>query len=139
MIDNTQDVIDSRDIIERLEELTAEEEGLIADIEEADADEEAEAKEALNSWLEENGDELDILKELNNDGSNFPDWDCGATLINEDYFEEYCEELCKDIGDIPSDLPWYIANHIDWEGVAEEIKQDYGTVEFDGQTFYIRA
>jgi hypothetical protein len=38
MIDNTQDVIDSRDIVERLEELTAEEESLIADIEEADAD-----------------------------------------------------------------------------------------------------
>jgi hypothetical protein len=47
--------------------------------------------------------------------------------------------LCKDIGAIPSDLPWHIANHIDWEGVAEETKQDYGTVEFDGQTFYIRS
>jgi len=118
MIDNTQDVIDSRDVIERMEELTAEEESLIAALEEAENyDAEATGWE-LFEWGERYGDELDVLKTLNNDGSNFPDWDSGAILINESYFEEYCNGL---------------------EVVAEEIKQDYGTVEFGGQTFYIRS
>lgn len=63
----------------------------------------------------------------------------GETIISEDYFTEYSEELCKEIGEISSDLPWYIANHIDWDGVAGELKVDYIEVDFEGTTYLIRA
>ena len=115
-ISNTQDVIDSRDVIKRIEELE--------DFEELDDDEK---------------EELEALRKLAKDGENYaPDWFHGAGLIHEDYFTEYCEELCKDIGDIPQELPWYITNHIDWDGVADEIKADYTEVDFDGATYFVR-
>ena len=35
--------------------------------------------------------------------------------------------------------PWYINDHIDWEGVAEEIKADYSEVDYDGEAYFIRC
>ena len=136
---NTQDVIDSRDVIERIEELEAEKQELLDDIEEADEEDAPEIKEELITWIDQYGEELEALKKLAKDGEDYaPDWIYGAGLIHEDYFTEYCEDLCKDIGDIPQELPWYIANHIDWDGVASEIKMDYTEIDFDGATYYIR-
>jgi len=121
-IDNTDDVIDSRDILERIAELEDE-------IERAEADRD----------LEEEKEELSALKNLEIEANSSPDWEYGEVFINEDYFTAYCEELCKDTGDIPEKLPWYIEIHIDWEGVAREIKQDYMEVDFDGVSYFIRA
>jgi len=113
-INNYEDVIDSRDIIDRIEELESDE-GL-----------EGEEKEELKN-----------LKALT-EQANSSEWEHGQGLIRESYWAEYCEELCKDIGDIPENLPWYIENHIDWEGVSREIAADYAQVDFDGVTYYIR-
>jgi len=66
------------------------------------------------------------------------DWKYGSTIIHEDYFTEYSEDLCKEIGDIPKDLPWYIANHIDWDAVADELKVDYSSVTYENSSYYIR-
>lgn len=113
-ITNEQDVIDSRDIIERIAELEDTE----------DDDEKA---------------ELEALKALEEEASGYSsDWEYGSQLIRDSYFAEYAEELCKDIGDLPKELPWYIANHIDWDGVAEEIKQDYTMVDFNGVEYWVR-
>lgn len=121
-ITNYEDVIDSRDIIARIEELEAR-------IEEEEAGQD----------LEDEKEELKALKDLEKAANGSPDWIYGETLINEDYFIEYCEELCKDVGYIPEGLPGFIENHIDWEGVAQEIKQDYIEVDFDGVSYFIRA
>ena len=140
-ISNSQDVIDSRDVMERLEELQAERDELLneSEDEEKTKDEIEEAKKALTEWDEENGEELEALQKLEEEASGAADWQYGETLIRESYFTEYCEELCKDIGDIPKDLPWYIADNIDWDGVADAIKADYTEVDFDGVTYYMRA
>lgn len=111
-IDNTQEVIDSRDVIERIKELQGS----------VDAQ-----------------DELDSLLNLQEQAESSPDWEHGEGLIREDFFTEYCEDLCRDIGEIPHDLPWYIESHIDWTGVAREIAMDYIMVDFDGVVYYIRA
>lgn len=58
------------------------------------------------------------------------------TLILEDDWVEYCKELLEDIGELPKDLPSYIA--IDWEATARNIAQDYSTVSYDGQEWYYR-
>ncbi len=122
-ISKFDDVIDSRDIIARIEELKAS----IQDInDDCFPDIEKEA-------------ELGILESLAGETEGYAeDWLYGVTLISEGYFTEYCEELCRDIGDIPSELPWYINNHINWDGIAREIKMDYTEVDFDGQTYFIR-
>ena len=124
-ITNYDDVVDSRDVIARIEELESEMEDL-------------EGQE-LENWKEDYQDELDSLKALAEEAEGSPDWEYGETLIRDSYFTEYAEELCKDIGEIPKELPWYIANHIDWDGVASELKQDYMSVDFDGVEYWIRA
>jgi len=138
-ISNMDDVIDSRDIIERIEELESIREDLKSEIDDTNA-EIVEARKALKEFDEsDDGEELTILKKLEEEASGSPDWIYGKTLIRDSYFAEYSEELCKDIGDIPKELPWYIANNIDWDGVARAIKADYMSVEFDGVEYWIRA
>ena len=113
-ISNTDDVIDSRDVIEKIEEL--------------------EGEETLEQ--EEKG-ELKALKALAEEVEGYaPDWTYGVTLINEGYFTEYAKELCEDIGAVPKDMPSYIA--IDWDQTAENLKVNYTEVEFNGQTYLVR-
>lgn len=107
-----EDIIDSRDVIERLIELRDDPD---LDIEEYNA-----------------------LRELDREGEqNSEDWEYGATLIHERYFKEYAQELADDIGAIPCDAPWPL-NCIDWDQAARELKMDYTTVEFGDQTYYVR-
>lgn len=153
-ISNSDDVIDSRDVIARIEELQDERDSLVYDVEQADeavqdaeegeegekedAEQEADkARSALAEWDEENEAELNALRALQDEAEGYaPDWQHGATLIRDSYFVEYAEELCKDIGDLPKDIPHYI--EIDWRATADNIRQDYTSVEFDGVTYWVR-
>lgn len=152
---NTNDVIDSRDVIERIEELETERNVLVEAIADAAARQvkvlheskeiRDEARNNYNSaeselqlWDEDEGDELKALKALAEEGENATsEWRHGETLIREDYWVEYVQELCKDIGDIPKDIPHYIV--IDWEKTADNIAVDYSTIDYDGVSYYIRS
>ena len=145
-ITNSEDVLDSRDIIERIEYLEELRDEFVLN-ESATEDENpswSEIAESQNDteskWDEtEEGQEYKALVSLRDELESYcDDWKYGVWLIRESYWVEYCEELCEDIGEIPSNLPWYIANHIDWEGVAREIKVDYTEADFDGITYYAR-
>lgn len=114
-ISNTQDIIDSRDIIERIEELEAE----VLD------DEEQTELATLKA----------LIEDLSGNSGDSPEY--GITLIHEHYFEDYAQELAEDIGAIPKDLTWP-AYCIDWERAAHDLKMDYTSVEFDGETYYCR-
>jgi len=117
-ITNYEDVIDSRDVIERIDYLQT--------FEESELD-------------ESENEELKNLLSLQEEAEGYSeDWKYGSTLIRDSYFVEYAEELVRDIGDLPQDLPSYIENNIDWEGVADAIKEDYTNVDFDGVEYWIR-
>ena len=116
-ISNTQDIIDSRDILERIKEL----ESLEDEIEEEDKEELTKLKA--------------LIEELRDSGGDSPE--DGITLIHEDYFEDYAQELAEDIGAIGKDNQWPL-HCIDWDRAANELKVDYSEVEFDGQTYYYR-
>lgn len=58
------------------------------------------------------------------------------SLIDSDYFTEYAEQMVKDIGDMPDEIPAYIA--IDWEATAQNLKVDYNTVDVLGREYYYR-
>lgn len=164
------DIIDSRDIISRYEELNDELEGLEQSI--------IDAVEDCNAFVKENGltdysedeikslqklqeevdnakdafvafdqsfdkDELDTLTEVISQGENSPDWSYGETLIHENYFIDYIKDLIDDCYDMPKEFKegkWPF-NHLemDWEGAAEEAKQDYMEIEVDGEIYYIRG
>lgn len=144
-------IIDTRDLQERLEELqglkeaveTAQstvDELMVSDLAAAqpDFDEKlddarTELDEACEAFDGEAQAELEELEALSEEVS---EWTSGNQLIPEDDFEDYCQELCEDIGDIPRDLPSYIV--IDWEATARNLKADYSEVEYQGTTYLYR-
>lgn len=126
-ITNSENVIDSRDVIARINYLESERESAENPDEWDDSDE---------------GQELKALKALADEASGSADWTYdwtyGETLIRDSYFEDYARELAEDIGAIPKNLGWP-CNHIDWEGATNALKMDYFSVEFDGVEYWIRA
>ena len=168
-ISNTDNVIDSRDIIERIDQLTGDFQDLVDDIEAAET---ADAREmafvALSDWLgdvdvtdelkaleditfdaisdwaeSDDAHELKALLALADEADCSPGWSYGGTLIHEDYFTEYIEDLINDCYELPKEFnsggwPWCHMT-IDYEAAADEAKQDYIEVTFDGQTYYIRG
>ena len=96
-------------------------------------------EEEIESWRDNWQTELEVIEDINElENSVGTEWSYGVTLIDEDDFQDYCEELVSDIGDLPKDLPSYISNNIDWEGVAEDLKVDYTEVEFRGTSYLYR-
>lgn len=126
-VDEGADLIDSRDVIERIKEL-----------EEEKADYLSESPSIHTPWTEDDEEELTKLKALAEDADCCGDWKDGATLISDDYFEDYARELAEDIGAIERVGRWP-TNHIDWEEAADELKQDYMSVEFGSTTYWIRV
>lgn len=141
-ISNSDDVIDSRDVIERIKELEDEREAAIEEAVETmgEEDNEEEVRQtAADNWDDTaDGDALKALKALEEEASGSPDWRYGETLIRDSYFEDYAQELAEDIGAIDPKANWP-TRCINWEQAAEELKQDYTAVEFDGVTYWIRS
>jgi hypothetical protein len=124
-ISNYDDIIDSRDVIARIEHL----EGLA----EYDEDEEL-----ISSGLDEDeAAELESLRDLASQGEVDREWRHGVTLIRETYFTDYVKEFAEDTGAVSDCVKWPF-NHIDWEAAADELKSDYDTYEFGDVTYYAR-
>jgi len=126
-ISNSDNVIDSRDVIDRIEHLTSERDDAVE-----------EGGDAIAAWEQEYGDELKALEALADEASGAADWEHGESLIRDSYFTQHAEELANDIGRVNGDLEWPLC-HIDWEAAAEDLQQDYTSVDFDGVTYWIRS
>lgn len=119
------DVIDSRDVIARIEELQSEREGLTDDIElieelidEIDPDADPDmlaarneelriAREALAEWDADNAQELKELTDLASEGEDYSsDWKYGETLIRDSYFRDYAQELAEELDLVKKDVNW---------------------------------
>ena len=126
--DNFDAVIDSRDVIARIEELEGEvlnDDGVI-DHSNEDAD-----------YRDKCG-ELAALQALADEASGYAaDWPHGETLIRDSYFKAYAMELADDIGAIDNNASWPLTC-IDWDQAARELQMDYSAVDFDGVTYWIR-
>ena len=164
-ISNMDDVIDSRDVIARIEALQEERQDLLDQI---DTDEtaiddfddgddshvhpipgmtvtieslhryaEASAA-ALVKWDDENKQELDALLALQDEASGSPDWQYGEGLIRHSYFKDYAQDLAEDCGLLENANTWP-GRCIDWDQAAEELKMDYFSVDFDGVEYLIRS
>lgn len=117
-IRNDEDIIDSRDVIARLDVLAAQWQAHVND----------ETEPALD---EEELEELRILTELNEQGEQAaPDWTYGEMMVRDSYFQRYAEELAEGIGAIQPDASWP-ASYIDWE-------RAYTSIDFDGVTYWVR-
>ena len=95
-------------------------------------------EEEIESWKQDWQEEINqitCIDEVEDEiGSEF---DFGVTLIPEDDFTDYVEDLLKGCGYISDDFPSWI--EIDWEATAENVKQDYSELEYEGETYFYRA
>ena len=162
-ITNSEDIIDSRDIIARIDDLQDTFDTLLEAVTDADpegeAEERAEALTALADWLEaeeedilkslyadsvlalgnsDEATELRVLKELAKEGEAYcSDWNYGEVIIRESHFEDYAKELAHDIGAVDRNAPWPLT-HIDWKAAADALRKDYTEIDFDGVTYLTR-
>lgn len=121
------DIIDVRDIIERIEELES-------------SKDDHEAEPDGGYWSDEEAQELqtliDLMDELKGYGGDEQwrgDW-YPLTLIRESHFEEAMDEMVHDCYEMPKNLPSFMTITLDY--VA--LQQDYSTVEIDGTTYFYR-
>lgn len=121
----SQNIIDIRDIIERIEELEA----VYADCPDNLTAEDGEELATLNAIMED-------LKGSGGDEQWRGDW-YPVTLIRDDYFVEYAQELAEDCGMVNDNASWP-NNCIDWDKAARELQYDYSSTEIDGVTFWYR-
>ncbi len=130
-IDTNADILDVRDIIQRVEELREEREA--SDILPAQyggpddtwQDERAELA-MLESFLSE-------IQGCGGDEQWEGEWYPGS-LIADSYFEKAMDELLEDIGDIPRDLPSYLTITIDYDA----LQSDYSSADLNGTTYWMR-
>lgn len=121
-ISNTDAVIDSRDVIARIEELQDDEN---------------------RTSLEE--EELQELLKLQGEAESSPGWVHGETLIRREFFVTYIEELISECYEMPRELksgsgqwPWRHMS-LDYEAAAREAEQDYFEVYYFGECYLIRS
>ena len=116
-ISNFDDIIDSRDVIERINELV----GQLPELDENDRN------------------ELAALDALRKQGEDYAaDWDHGEILIRDSYFKEYAQELAEETGAIKnSDITWPYTC-IDWDMAARDLQGDYSAIKFSGVTYWVR-
>ena len=152
-----QECFDSRDLIARLEELLNDRSALEDELEDrqeahaatvkagdsaaalAAGEEVQKAADDINEWDDDNLDELEVLREANEQGENYvPDWTYGETIIDEQHFEAYARELAYDIGALRGNEQWP-HNHIDWEAAASELLNDYTEIDIGDRTYLVRS
>lgn len=127
-VSNSDDLIDVRDIIERIEELREQ----LSD---------AECRDKLDN--NEERDELKTLEELmeslegtGGDEQWEGDW-YPLTLIRDSYFQAYAEEFAEDCGLINKDAKWP-NNCIDWEKATRDLQYDYTPIDYEDVTYWVR-
>ncbi len=95
-------------------------------------------EEEIESWKEYFEDELKEIEEIddveNELGSEF---EYGVTLVDVDDWEEFVEQDLEDIGYIPKDFPSWI--EIDWKATANNVRQDYTEVTYQGNSYLGRG
>jgi len=134
---NSADIIDSRNVIDRIQELESER-GILQDAVDESPDDTG-YKQDLADWNGDYADELHNLKTLAEEAGQYSsEWPDGVCLIRDTYFAEYAEEEAFSIGAIDRDVNWPF-NHIDWEAAAKELKQDYSCFDYDGEDYWVRS
>lgn len=144
-ISNSDDIIDSRDVIKRIADLESElEDAHHEEFSDGDPltapDFDAWLQEIQSSWhlYTDEATELLKLRALAEEGESLPDWPHGTGLIRESHFQDYAQEVAEDIGAIDRNARWPL-HCIDWERAADELKMDYTSLDFDGVIYWARS
>lgn len=127
-LSNRHDIIDSRDVIARIDELES-------DLEEYDV---ADVAKNDEHPFQDDAIELQILRALAEEGESSPDWNHGETLIRDSYFKYYAQDLAEQLGLMTSNQAWP-HTCIDWDHAVSELQMDYTCVSYDGVDYWLRS
>ncbi len=130
-LDLTNDIIDVRDIIERIENIEQE-------LESNDDNEKGMCIDA--DLINERQSLLNIMSDLSTCGGGDEQWRGDwypITLIADSYFTDYAQELAEDCGMVNDNASWP-NNCIDWNKAARELRMDYTPVTINGFTYWTR-
>lgn len=140
-ITNSEDVIDVRDITDRVEYLeeqpTVDDDGacyscgtyLKTGDEEHELDCEVLELQRLNALLDE-------LRGNGGDHGWRDNW-YPLLLVRDSYFENFARDEAEQLGLIKSDMSWPYTC-INWEEAAEQLQHDYSSISFDGVDYWYR-
>ena len=127
----TEYTFDSREAIERIDELTAE----FVDSTDSDPADIMSIDDWRHGLTEDDAAELVALIALRDECDGYvSDWTYGETFIHEGYFTAYCMEMLSELEYLPTDMPSWII--IDGDATADNMKEDYTAFEFMGSTYY---
>lgn len=117
-MDNTTDIIDSRDVIDRIEELHE-----------------------IHTMTIAESLELSRLRSLAGQGVQYgEDWEYGCSIIRHSYFVEYIKNFVDEIDGIAiENAPEWMTQAIDWDKVAEYFSSDYTEIDYAGEVYYVRT
>lgn len=147
------DILDSRDVEERIDELEALETDYLEHkeaydeiLEDRDEYELVEVERAMRHLQEASEDfpavereELKKLRDFRSELEGYCDWTSGEVLIEESYRQTYAEQIAEEIGAIDKDANWPL-RHIDWEAATDELfRFDYTSADIEGFTYYART
>lgn len=130
-IHNGMDIIDSRDIEERLDELALDIERV-----ESEVTENPDSAE-LAAELFDLKEEYSVLDALRSEAEGYCDWLHGATLVRYSYFKEHAMNEAESLGLVSETDRWPMTC-LDWDKAADELKMDYTSVEFDGIEYWVQ-
>jgi len=147
-ISHKADVIDSRNVIARIDDLG----GSFQDAYDTFVEEYTGPGEALpdfDDWLTEisqaddhidqdDAIELIELRKLATQCESYGSWSSGEELIRRRHFVRYIKEWSRSVNAVSDNDDW-LYNHIDWDAAAAEREADYMEATFKGKTFLMRA
>lgn len=111
------DIIDSGDVRNRIEELT--------DAESLDDGETEELAALRDLWIE--------LECVSTEAVQY-----GDVLVRDSYFVDFAQQLAEDTGAVNDNAQWPYTC-IDWGEAARELQYDYSSVDFDGETYWVHS
>ena len=136
-------MIDTRDLAEKREELQTD---LVDsfndyfDTEIEDFDElikyiDDSENEDVQEWRDDNSNDFEHIEEIDELEEEISEFSFGETLIPEDDFTEYCKDMVEDY---LYNVPDFIKDNINWDGVASDLEVDYRSVTHQGKSYLVR-
>ncbi len=88
----------------------------------------------LWEWDCSEGERITAIRDLKEE---IYGWKDGVTFVKDSYFEEFAEDEADQLGLVNDRWQWPY-NCIDWSKAADQLKDDYSSVEFDGLTYWYK-
>ena len=137
-------MIDTRDLAEKrdeLKEFLVDDFNLTFEKEIEDFDELTEIvdnseNEDVQEWRYDNSDDFEHIEEIDELEEEISEFSFGETLIPEDDFTEYCKGMVEDY---LYNVPDFIKDNINWDGVASDLEVDYSSVTYQGESYLVRV